>query len=759
MTKNLVIVESPAKAKTIAKFLGKDFQVESSFGHIRDLPKSGMSVDTEGDFEPRYIVPRDKTKVVNSLKKAAKSADMVWLASDEDREGEAIAWHLAQALDLKPEQTKRIVFHEITEEAINAAIKSPRAVDENLVNAQQARRILDRLVGYELSPVLWRKVQKGLSAGRVQSVAVRLIVEKEREIEAFEGSSAYKVSVVVSAAGQEFTAELASKLKTQEEAEKFLSGLIGAKLTVNSVTTKPASRNPSAPFTTSTLQQEASSKLGYSVKRTMTVAQKLYEAGHITYMRTDSVTLSDQAHGAVKSAITSKFGADYYERRQYKTKSRGAQEAHEAIRPTRFDKQTAGDESQNRLYQLIWQRTVASQMAAARLMRTTAEINVSGKPEKLIAKGEQIVFDGYLKLVGSKSVSAQILPKLSDNQELELISAEAKQNFDKPPARYTEAALVKKLEELGIGRPSTYAPTISTIQDRNYVEKGDAEGEPRNVTVITLQNDKVSAEVISENTGSTKGKLLPTDMGRLVSDFLVKYFSSIVDYSFTAKVEEEFDDIAEGTKQWQAMLKAFYKDFHPLVEKAQDIDASETGSRRTLGDHPKTGEPVYARFGRYGPMIQVGDGDKENKPKFLAMPKGEKIETVSLESALAMEALPRTVGKTDDGQEIIANIGPYGPYVKVASKFISIGDEDPLKINEALAKRIIEENGKKTAPINEWGDVKVLRGRFGPYVTNGKVNARIPKGVEPEDIDEKLAKELIETSKNRKKKPASKKKK
>ena len=759
MTKNLVIVESPAKAKTISKFLGKDFQVESSFGHIRDLPKSGMSVDTENNFEPKYIVPRDKTKVVNNLKKAAKAADTVWLASDEDREGEAIAWHLAQALSLDPKQTKRIVFHEITKEAITAAVESPRTIDENLVNAQQARRILDRLVGYELSPVLWRKVQKGLSAGRVQSVAVRLIVEKEREIEAFEGSSAYKVSVVVSGGGEEFTAELASKLKSQEEAEKFLNDLIGSTLTVKSVTTKPASRNPSAPFTTSTLQQEASSKLGYSVKRTMTVAQKLYEAGHITYMRTDSVTLSDLAHKGIKDAITNTFGANYYERRQYKTKSRGAQEAHEAIRPTRLDRPTAGDESQNRLYQLIWQRTVASQMAAAKLMRTTAEISVSGQTEKLVAKGEQIVFDGYLKLVGSKSVSTQILPELAEGKVLDLISAEAKQNFEKPPARYTEAALVKKLEELGIGRPSTYAPTISTIQDRNYVEKGEAEGEPRNVTVVTLANNKVSTEVISENTGSTKGKLLPTDMGRLVSDFLSKHFTSVLDYSFTAQVEEQFDDIADGTKQWQAMLKDFYKDFHPLVEKAQDIDPGETGSRKELGKHPKSGLPVYARFGRYGPMIQIGDGDKENKPQFLPMPKGEKIETVTMEQALKMEALPRTVGKTDDGQEIIANIGPYGPYVKVASKFISIGDEDPLTIDEALAKRIIEEQGKKTAPINEWGDVKVLRGRYGPYVTNGKVNARIPKGVEPDEIDEKLANELIETAKTRKKKPVRKKKK
>jgi len=759
MTKNLVIVESPAKAKTISKFLGKDFQVESSFGHIRDLPKSGMSVDTEKDFEPRYIVPRDKTKVVNNLKKAAKGADMVWLASDEDREGEAIAWHLAQALELKPEQTKRIVFHEITKEAITAAVENPRTVDENLVNAQQARRILDRLVGYELSPVLWRKVQKGLSAGRVQSVAVRIIVEKEREIEAFEGSSAYKVSVVVSSGGEEFVAELAKKIESKEEAEKFLNDLLGAKLNIDSVTTKPASRNPSAPFTTSTLQQEASSKLGYSVKRTMTVAQKLYEAGHITYMRTDSVTLSDLAHNAIKTAVTGNFGAEYYERRQYKTKSRGAQEAHEAIRPTRLDKQTAGDESQNRLYQLIWQRTVASQMAAAKLKRTVAEITISNRSEKLVAKGEQVVFDGYLRLVGSKSVSTQILPELADGTELDLISGEAKQNFAKPPARFTEAALVKKLEELGIGRPSTYAPTISTIQDRRYVEKGEAEGEARNVTVISLADGKVTAEVISENSGSTKGKLIPTDMGRLVSDFLVKHFTSVVDYSFTAKVEEQFDDIAEGTQQWQAMLKDFYKDFHPLVEKAQDIDASETGSRRLIGEHPKSGLPVYARFGRFGPMIQVGEADKENKPQFLPMPKGEKIETVTMEAALMMEALPRTIGKTAAGDEIIANVGPYGPYVKVNGKFISIGDEDPLLIDEAKARVIIEEQGKKMAPINEWGDIKVLRGRYGPYITNGKVNARIPKGTEPEDIDEKLAKELIATAKTRKKKPAAKKKK
>ncbi len=758
MPKNLVIVESPAKAKTIAKFLGKDFQVESSFGHIRDLPKSGMSVDTENNFEPKYIIPRDKAKVVNGLKKAAKDADMVWLASDEDREGEAIAWHLAQALDLKPAQTKRIVFHEITKEAITKAVDNPRDVDENLVNAQQARRILDRLVGYELSPVLWRKVRKGLSAGRVQSVAVRIIVEKEREIEAFEGSSAYKVSVVVTADGKEFTAELANKLKTQAEAEKFLNDLIGAKLSVTSVTTKPASRNPSAPFTTSTLQQEASSKLGYSVRRTMTVAQKLYEAGHITYMRTDSVNLSDLAHSAIKTAVTSNFGANYYEQRRYKTKSRGAQEAHEAIRPTRFEKQTAGDETQNRLYQLIWQRTVASQMAPAQLKRTTAEINVSVRDEKLIAKGEQIIFDGYLKLVGSKSVSAQILPELTEGEELKLVSAEAKQNFEKPPARYTEASLVKKLEELGIGRPSTYAPTISTIQ-RDYVEKGEAEGEPRNVTVVSLINGKVSTEVISENTGSTKGKLMPTEIGRLVCDFLVKHFASVLDYQFTAKVEEEFDDIADGDKKWQDMLKVFYGGFHPLVEKAQDIDASETGSRRKIGDHPKTGEPVYARFGRFGPMIQIGDGTDEEKPKFLPMPKGEKIESVSLEAALVMEALPRTVGKTEDGQEIISNIGPYGPYVKVASKFVSIGDEDPLTIDEATARQIIIEQGKKTAPINEWGDIKVLRGRYGPYITNGKVNARIPKGTEPEEVDEKLAKELIETAKTRKKKPGFKKKK
>jgi DNA topoisomerase-1 len=746
MAKNLVIVESPAKAKTIEKFLGKDFVVKSSFGHIRDLPKKGLNIDIEKSFAPKYEVSADKKKVVAELKKAASNSD-VWLASDEDREGEAIAWHLTQALKLDPKTTKRIVFHEITKPAIEAAIKSPRTVDIKLVDAQQARRVLDRLVGYELSPVLWKKVRTGLSAGRVQSVAVRLIVEREREIRDFSAESSFKVIGVFMADGQEFSAELSKRLSDVAKTRSWLESVNGAQYSVSDIEQKPGGRNPGAPFTTSTLQQEASRRLGYSVRQTMTLAQRLYESGHITYMRTDSTTLAGQAIKAAGQYIKQTYGDKYHQVRQYKTKNSSAQEAHEAIRPTAFTTLSAGaDDQQKKLYQLIWQRALASQMAPAELERTEVTIAISGHPEQFIAKGEILRFDGFMKVYGGTKDDT-LLPPLKRGQSLTMNSITATETFSRPPARYSEAALVRKLEELGIGRPSTYAPTISTIQTRGYVEKTDLEGQEREITELKLENSKVEELRTKNSYGADRGKLVPTPIAEVTTDFLVKYFPSIVDYDFTAKVEADFDRIAEGEQAWNSMIADFYKDFHPLVEQSEEISRQEVSQARQIGADPKSGEPIYARFGRYGPMLQMGDTEDESKkPTFAPMPKDTTIDTVTLEQALEMFKLPRTVGKTEDGQEIKANIGRFGPYIQVGKLFVSIKPLDPHDITEVEARQLYAEKLAKEAAkhINEFaGGVKVLNGPYGPYVTDGKKNARIAKGVDATTLTEADAKKLL----------------
>lgn len=747
MAKNLVIVESPAKAKTIEKFLGKDYSVKSSFGHIRDLPKKGLNIDLENNFEPKYEVSLDKKKVVNELKKAAAGSE-VWLASDEDREGEAIAWHLTQALQLDPAKTKRIVFHEITKPAIEAAIKNPRTVDKKLVDAQQARRVLDRLVGYELSPVLWKKVRTGLSAGRVQSVAVRLIVEREREIRDFEAESSFKVTTVFVADDQEVPAELSVKLADGAAAQKWLEGVVDATYKVGNIEQKPGSRSPSAPFTTSTLQQEASRRLGYSVRQTMTLAQRLYEAGHITYMRTDSTTLSGQAIGAAESYIKSQFGDKYHQVRQYKTKSQSAQEAHEAIRPTDFKKTAAGsDDQQTKLYQLIWQRALASQMAAAQLERTEVTINISSQPEKFIAKGEILRFDGFMKVYGGGKDDT-LLPALAVGQSLETNTITATETFSRPPARYSEATLVRKLEELGIGRPSTYAPTISTIQTRGYVEKTDLEGTEREITAVKLEQGKVTTSQSTVITGADRNKLVPTGIAEVVNDFLVRHFPTVVDYEFTARVEADFDHIADGGQVWQAMIANFYKDFHPLVEKSADVPRNEVSQTRHLGDDPKSGEPIYSRFGRYGPMLLKGDTEDETKkPVFAPLPAGVTIDTVTLEQALEMFKLPRLVGQTTDGQDIKANIGRFGPYIQVDKTFVSIKPLDPREITEAEARELYTAKLAKDAAknIKEFAasGIKILNGPYGPYITDGKKNARIAKDQDPAKLTEVEAKKIL----------------
>lgn len=746
MAKNLVIVESPAKAKTIEKFLGRDYTVKSSFGHIRDLPKKGLNIDIEHNFEPKYEVSADKKKVINELKKAAKESE-VWLASDEDREGEAIAWHLTQALKLDPAKTKRIVFHEITKPAIEAAIKQPRTVDIKLVDAQQARRVLDRLVGYELSPVLWKKVRTGLSAGRVQSVAVRLIVEREREIRDFTAESTYKVSAVFMADGQELPAELAVKLPDEATAQAWLEAVAKADFIVTGIEQKPATRNPSAPFTTSTLQQEASRRLGFSVRQTMTLAQRLYEGGHITYMRTDSTTLSGQAIKAAEDYIVKKFDQKYHHRRQFKTKNQSAQEAHEAIRPTSFNQTNAGaDSQQRRLYQLIWQRALASQMAPAELERTEITIQPSTKPEVFIAKGEVLRFDGFMKVYGGAKDDT-LLPEVKEGQKLSLDSLKATQTFSRSPARYSEATLVRKLEELGIGRPSTYAPTISTIQTRGYVEKKDLEGAEREIIELVLKQGKVLKETTSVITGADRNKLMPTPIADVTTDFLVKYFPSVVDYDFTARVEADFDNIAAGKQAWTEMIKLFYKDFHPLIENAEDISRQEVSQAREIGADPKSGEPIFARFGRYGPMLQKGrTEDEDKKPEFAPMPANTTIDTVTLEQALEMFKLPRLVGTTADGQEIKANIGRFGPYVQVGKTFVSIKPLDPHTITEAEAREKYEEKLAKDAAkhINEFpGGIKVLNGPYGPYVTDGKKNARISKDTDATKLTEAEAKAIL----------------
>ncbi len=754
MAKNLVIVESPAKAKTIEKILGQDFSVKSSYGHIRDLPKKGMSIDIEQNFEPSYEVAPDKLKTVSELKRAAKGAT-VWLATDEDREGEAIAWHLCQALGIDSKTTKRIVFHEITKPAIEAAVKKPRFVDQKLVDAQQARRVLDRLVGYELSPVLWKKVQRGLSAGRVQSVAVRLIVEREREIEKFEAKSSYKLIGTFATKEGMLSAELEEKLTTYEVAKSFLKDAIDAEFSVASVESKPGKKTAPPPFTTSTLQQTASSRLGFSVKQTMVVAQKLYEEGKITYMRTDSLNLAESAIAQAAQVIRVTYGDNFVDSTRYKTKSAGAQEAHEAIRPTNFALKEAGNDSgQQRLYQLIYARALASQMTPATTKRTSAKIASNRHKQLFKASGEVIEFEGWLKLYPNpEKATDNILPPLEQGQNLKLNKLSATQVFSKPKPRYSEASLVKKLEELGIGRPSTYAPTISTIQDRGYVERGTNEGIEREVKVATLAEGKITENVEVEKTGANTSRLVSTDVGSVVTDFLVKHFSKIVDYDFTAKVEDEFDNIADGKTIWNTVIAEFYKDFHKIVEQTENISRHEAIQAKVLGKDPKSGKPVIARLGRYGPMLQIGEAEDEDKPRFASMPVGKKMDEITLEEALVMFELPRAVGKTQEGEEITANIGRFGPYVKFGSTFVSIKGEDPHAISESKAREYIAEKKKQEAEKNiqvfEKEGIKVLNGRYGPYITNGTINARIPKDKAPEKLSLADCQELLAKAKTR----------
>ena len=744
--KNLVIVESPAKAKTIQKFLGDNFVVKSSFGHIRDLAKNDLSVDINNHFKPTYVIDPDKKKIIDELKKASEEASIVWLASDEDREGEAIAWHLSEALNLKKEKRKRIVFHEITKKAIEEAIKNPRDIDYNLVNAQQARRILDRLVGYELSPILWKKIKSNLSAGRVQSVAVRLIVEREKEIQAFQSKSFFKVTGFFIANGQTFKAELDKKFDTLEEAEEFLEKCKTANFTIENVETKPAKRSPSAPFTTSTLQQEASRKLGFSVAQTMAIAQRLYEAGYITYMRTDSVNLSDFALETAEEVIKDFYGKKYHQRRQFTTKSKNAQEAHEAIRPTYINKlQIEGDKNDQRLYELIWKRTVASQMADALLEKTIAKISISNTSEKFIAQGEVIKFDGFLKLYiestdddqDTSNESNTLLPPLKEGQSVTSQQIIALQRFTHHPPRYTEASLVKKLEELGIGRPSTYAPTISTIQKRDYVVKKDKEGTPREYVQLVLENSVIKKEIKTENTGAEKGKLFPTDLGIIVTEFLIRYFPEIMDYQFTANVEEEFDEIARGKLDWVKMLEKFYYPFHKdVVKTIQESDRS-TGER-ILGIDPKTGKKVIARIGRFGPLVQIGEQSDTDKPVYAKIPKNLSIHTITLEEALSLFQLPKVLGKYQD-DDVVVNIGRFGPYVMCNGIFASIPkDEDPYTITLEKAIELIKAKQSSTQSkiiqSFESEGIQVLNGRFGPYISYNKKNYKIPKDKDPKSL-------------------------
>lgn len=753
MSKNLVIVESPAKAKTIGKYLGSDYEVKSSFGHIRDLPKKGLSVDVEHNFEPEYTIPPDKKKIVSDLKKSIGKDTLVWLASDEDREGEAIAWHLSEALKLDPDSTKRIVFHEITEPAIVAAIKNPRSVDRKLVDAQQARRVLDRIVGYELSPVLWKKVQAGLSAGRVQSVAVRLIVEREREINSFEPKSTYKLSAVFKTDAKEIKAELPKPLEDEEKARQFLNDCLKAKFEVSGTNKKSSTRNPSPPFTTSSLQQEASTKLGFSVRQTMSVAQRLYESGRITYMRTDSTNLSNIAIGAAGKYIEEKYGKQYHQTRQYKTKNESAQEAHEAIRPTDFNQESAGDDDQQKkLYQLIWKRALASQMASAQTEKTEISIVISNRPEILITKGEILKFDGFIRVWGGGKEDT-ILPDIKVGTKLDLLEMNALQSFDRPPSRYSEASLVKKLEELGIGRPSTYAPTISTIQSRGYVEKTDSEGKERILKTLTLKDGKLTDGQLSENTGVERKKLVPTHLAEMTNDFLTKHFAPILDYKFTAHVETDFDKIADGKIIWNKMIADFYKDFEPLVKSSENVSRQETSQARELGQDPTTGKPIVARFGRYGPMLQKGRTEDEEKPIFAPLPQGAGLNTVTLEQALEMFKLPKVVGKTTEGEEITANIGRFGPYIKIGKTFVSIKPHDPLTIDEKTAQELYD--AKKKGDANKFiqkfsKGLSIVRGPYGPYITDGKKNARIPKGLKPEELDEESARSILDSAPVRK---------
>ena len=757
MSKNLFIVESPAKAKTIEGFLGKDFIVKSSIGHIRDLVKKEMGVDIENNFAPMYVIPSDKKAVVAELKKLAKEAETVWLATDEDREGEAISWHLSEALGLSAKKTKRIVYHEITKSAITDALANPRAIDKNLVDAQQARRVLDRLVGYELSPILWKKVRPALSAGRVQSVAVRLIVEREREIVSFKSTSAYKVSAIFETNEKAIVkAELPKRFTTQEEAKAFLEKCKGVDFTITNLETKPSKKSPSAPFTTSTLQQEASRKLGYSVSQTMVLAQKLYESGKITYMRTDSVNLSETATNQAKESIAKLYGDNFINIRQYKTKSKGAQEAHEAIRPTYLSEQTIdGDGREQRLYELIWKRTIASQMADALLEKTTVTIKVSSTEENFIAHGEVLKFEGFLKVYlegkddEDEEAAEGILPPMKINEKLGMQEINAVQRFTHHPARYTEASLVKKLEELGIGRPSTYAPTISTVQKRGYIVKEDREGTPRNYYVIILKDNSLSEEIKTENTGAEKSKLFPTDIGMVVNDFLVENFKNILDYNFTARVEEEFDEVAEGKLSWTKMLSEFYKPFHKTVEVTQETSERASGEK-ILGKDPKTGKNVLVRIGRFGPMVQIGNQDDEEKPKYASLRKDQRIDNITLEQALELFKLPRMLGQYE-GKDVTVSIGRYGPYIKYEDVFYSLPKvDDPYSIT---LERVIEILKMPKLPRNvgtyEGENVSVAKGRFGPYVKHKDGFYSLGKTDDPFEVTLERAIELIEAKRKK----------
>jgi len=752
MAKNLVIVESPAKAKTIEKFLGKDYTVASSFGHIADLPTKELGVDTEGDFTPKYIVSKDKKDVVSKLKKLAKNAEMVWLASDEDREGEAIAWHLAEELHLDKDKTKRIVFHEITKTAILKAIENPRSIDYNLVNAQQARRVLDRLVGYELSPVLWRKVKGGLSAGRVQSVSVRLIVEREREIQDFKAEASYRIDAeFTNEDGKTFKAKLPKNFDTKEEAEKFLKENIGAKFKVADLSTKPAKKSPAPPFTTSTLQQEAARKLYFSVSKTMTMAQRLYEAGHITYMRTDSVNLSEDARKGAKKEISKAYGDKYSKSRQFKGKSKGAQEAHEAIRPTHFENHTVNaDRDEQRLYELIWKRAIASQMSEAELERTNVKIEADKHNKTFTANGEVLIFDGFLKvyLEGSDDEDEEqegMLPALKVNEPLDNEYINATERFTRPPYRYTEASLVKKLEELGIGRPSTYAPTISTIQNRNYIEKGSVDGMERSYAQLILKNDKFSEKALTETVGSDKGKLVPTAVGQVVNDFLVMHFANILDYNFTAKVEQSFDDIAEGNEEWTKMMKDFYSDFHPQVLDVAKNAEREVGER-ILGEDPETGKPVSVRLGKFGPMVQIGSVEDEEKPRFAGLSPDQTLDSITYEEAMDLFQLPKEIGEWE-GEKVEVNNGRFGPYVRYGKKYVSLEKgEDPLSVDFDRALELIEEKEKADAPIYHYNDLPVQKGvgRFGPYLKWNSMFINVNKKYDFDNLSDGDIEELIE---------------
>lgn len=748
MQKNLVIVESPAKAKTIEKFLGKDYKVMSSYGHIRDLKTKEFSIDIEHDYAPQYVIPADKKKLVSELKSEAKSAEQVWLASDEDREGEAISWHLYEVLGLKPENTKRIVFHEITKNAILHAIETPRDININLVNAQQARRVLDRIVGFELSPILWRKVKPALSAGRVQSVAVRLIVEREREINEFVSEAAFRViaNFILPDGTTVLKAELNRRLKDKKEVEAFLESCKNASFTIDDITTKPVKKSPAPPFTTSTLQQEAARKLGYSVSQTMMIAQRLYESGLITYMRTDSVNLSDLALGTAKEAIFETYGEKYYKFRQYHTKSKGAQEAHEAIRPTYISNVEAGSSSQEKkLYELIRKRTIACQMADAELERTTISVGISGQTERFVAVGEVISFEGFLQVYmesndddTEKEQENGLLPPVKLHETLSLKDIVATERFTQRPPRYTEASLVRRLEELGIGRPSTYAPTIQTIQNREYVVKGDKEGVERAYTVVSLSKGKIEEAEKTEIVGADRNKLMPTDIGTVVNDFLMEYFPDVLDYNFTASVEKEFDSVAEGELVWTKAIDKFYKIFHPIVEATAAVKTEHKVGERELGIDPKSGNPVFVKIGRYGPVVQIGaahaDDKEAPKPQFASLMKGQSIDTITLEEALKLFDLPRTVGEYE-GKVMVAAVGRFGPFIRHDGKFVSIPkDLNPLTITaeEAIAliegKRVKDEQ-RFIKKFEEDPEMEILKGRFGPYISYQKANYRIPKTV------------------------------